>query len=121
MSDFSARCVLYNIKSKTLKEKAISSKQDIFDIVGDGSKDSVSEVKIDKYHRLYYSKETLKDGVSGRVKVLSRYDEYIGTWMPCDDFEFIFGDEVLFVFCDDKIPIDITEESIKLIRECLTY
>lgn len=121
MSDFNAKCVLYNIKSETLKEEVISSKQDIFDIVGNGNKNSVSEVKIDKYHRLYYSKETMENGVSGRVKCLSRYDEYMETWIPCDDFEYFFGDDVLFVFCDDKIPIDITEESIKLIRECLTY
>lgn len=120
MKTFEARCVLYNIKTKEKLDELIRNAQDIFDIIGDGNRDRVSQVDIDMYHKIYYNKNELENGISGWVTLTEEYDTYTKSWASVSNArDYIAGDFVLLVLCDDKTPIDITDKAEEFIISCI--
>lgn len=117
MDSFSARCIFFNIDTKEEKEVTVFSVEDIRSLFE--SKDKVTQINIDKYHKVYYDASRISEGISSWCSVYETYDSETGFWEDCIGKDFILGNNVLLVLCDDTKPIDITEESKEFMISCL--
>lgn len=122
MNKFNARCILFNLKSKEWHEVVITSVEDIKNILtlnDSNSKDKVTQINIDKYNKVYYNSSNLSRGISGWCYTHAEHDEFSGEWVTCEGKDYIIGDLVLLVLCDDVKPIDITDKSKEYMISCL--
>lgn len=121
MGDFKARCVLLDTDTNEKSEVTVESIEDIVNIIGDGIKDSIRQIDITKYHKVYYnnSAKLLKNGVSGWINGLMRYDDSLGSYIESDFKEYFVGNKLLLVLCDDKFPVDMNEDDLNLIMSCI--
>ena len=120
MSEFKAKCILFDIKTKSSTECTVTSVQDIIDIASNGVKDDIVQINIDKYHKVYYNHADKGRGVSGWVIKHAYFDSVLKTWINKRDRDFFVGDKLLFVLCDDNNPIDITEDAYNFITSCIS-
>lgn len=113
---------LYSLRDNSVSDVVISSIDDICESLGITNKSDVAQCDIDKYHKVYFngSEEVLKSGVSAWVNQFSRYNEVIRTWENCSDKTFVSGDYVLFVKCDDHVPVNATDDDLKFFKSCIT-
>lgn len=122
---FSANSILCHIdtdnSTMTYEEVTITSQEDIFNLIGDGKVGSVKQVNIDKYHKVFYdyTDEAFSNGVSARVKTYAYHDKEARKWVDFESEEFVLGDKLLLVLCDDKVPIDMTEDAKQFIISCI--
>ena len=70
---------------------------------------------------MYYnnSAKLLKNGVSGWINGLMRYDDSLGSYIESDFKEYFVGNKLLLVLCDDKFPVDMNEDGSNLIMSCI--
>lgn len=108
MCDFEATCLLFNIKTKESREVVVHSKEEIVSIVSP-AKDT-SQISIDKYHKVFYDFDKVSGGVTGWVQIDKTFDGFT-TWVSCSEKDFICGDEVMLILCDDTKPINMTDEA----------
>lgn len=120
---FNSKCLLFNKNTGNFTEVVVNSIQDIIEIVGGGVKTDVTQVNIDKYHKIYYnsSEASMVNGVSGWITLKEEYDEMTGNWISCKNKDYFTGDEILLVLCDDKKPINITDEAKEFMISCINY
>lgn len=116
---FKAKCRLLNIKTNKVNEVTVTSIEDIIQVVENGYKDKVAQISIDKYHKVYYSTLGMEKGISCWVDIVSTYDETTGTWKDFKGTDYIVGDNILIVFCNDEYPVDLTDEAYSFITSCL--
>lgn len=121
MGDFKARCILFDTDTYEKSEVTVESIEDIVNIIGDGIKDSIRQIDITKYHKVYYnnSEKLLKNGVSGWINGLMRYDDSLESYIESDFKEYFVGNKLLLVLCDDKFPVDMNEDDLNLIMSCI--
>lgn len=119
MSSFKAKCILFNTDTQEGTEVTVKSSQDIIDMLG-GS--SVSQINIDKYHKVFYnpSIENFNNGVSGWVHLKEELDESNGVWVSTEGKDYFVGDKILIVLCDDTKPIDIDDTAKEFIISCIS-
>ena len=119
MSSFKAKCILLDTNTQECTEVTVKSSQDIVDMLG-GS--SVSQINIDKYHKVFYnpSEENYNKGVSGWVYLKEELNEDIGVWVSTEGKDYFVGDKILLVLCDDEKPIDINDTEKEFIISCIS-
>lgn len=113
---------LYSLRDNSVSDVVISSIDDIFESLGITNKSDVAQCDIDKYHKVYFncSEEALEVGVTAWVNQFSRYNELIRTWEDCNEKNFVSGDYVLFVKCNDYTPVNATDDDLKFFKSCIT-
>lgn len=119
MSSFKAKCILFDTNTQEGTEVIARSTQDIVDMLG-GS--SVSQINIDKYHKVFYnpSDENFNKGVSGWVYLKEELNENINAWVSTESKDYFVGDKILLVLCDDTKPIDMTDTAKEFIMSCIS-
>lgn len=119
---FCAKCVLFNIKTEEKSEVTVSSIEDIIQVIANGDRDKICQVSIDKYNKVYYClDDRIGFGVSGWIKEHEYYEESIDSWIPFESKDFFSGENLLFVLCNDSVPIDITKDALDFMMSCVTY
>lgn len=119
MSSFKAKCILLDTNTQECTEVIVKSSQDIIDMFG-GS--SVSQINIDKYHKVFYnpSSENFDNGVSGWVHLKEELDESNSVWVSTEGKDYFVGDKILLVLCNDTKPIDMTDTAKEFIMSCIS-
>lgn len=118
---FNADCYLYSLSTKETIKTNITTISDIASVLGVSSIDNVAQCDIDKYHKVYYncSEEVVSKGITCWVKQLMEHSTELGVWVDTCSKNFVTGDILLFVLCDDTKPISMSDSKIKFFESCL--
>ena len=99
-------CVLTRDNNGTWNESFVnvSNRQSFLDVFK--TRDTLEQVNLDKYRKVYYCSSNIKDEILSKVKDMEGETHYMGS-------------PLILVECDDVKPIDITDKVKEEIKERL--
>lgn len=110
---FNVKAILFNVKTNESKEVTFRGMETVEELLDTSS---ISQISIDKYHKIYFnsSESVISNGITGWVTIDKEYDSNLG-WVDTVQKEFIAGENIVLLLCDDSQPIDMTEKAKEFI------